>query len=30
VNPQPDKEIKSIDQVSGMAVSAPFMIAMTL
>ena len=29
-NPQPDKEIKSIDYVSGMAVSAPFMIAMTL
>ena len=30
LNPQPDKEIKSIDYVSGMAGSAPFMIAMTL
>jgi RNA polymerase sigma factor (sigma-70 family) len=30
VNPQPDKEIKSIDYVSAMAASAPFMIAMTL
>jgi len=30
VNPQPDKEIQSVDYVSGMAVSAPFMIAMTL
>ena len=30
LNPLPDKEIKSIDYVSGMAGSAPFMIAMTL
>jgi len=29
-NPRPDQEIKSIDYLSGMAGSAPFMIAMTL
>ena len=30
VNPQPDKEIQSVDYVSAMADSAPFMVGLTL
>ena len=30
VNPHPEKEIQSIDYVSGMARSAPFMVALTI
>jgi RNA polymerase sigma factor (sigma-70 family) len=30
INPHPEKEIQSIDYVSGMAGSAPFMVAMTI